>query len=219
VQVHSTEYNFIINYVLKGLIVMHVAMSPCSPDKNEDSQDCQFFYITDDSNASNCSENLEDAKVQAKMDNLLSDFPQIEDIFDVTGLIGEGTFSTVFLGRLKNPKDKENDKFAIKHIIPTSHPSRVMFELQCLKSIGGSNNVAGVNFCLRNKSSIVFIMPFQYHQEFCDYVGEMDAEETALYIKNLLIALAHVHKYNVIHRDVKPNNFLYNRLNKTFFTS
>ncbi|EDS35008.1 cell division control protein [Culex quinquefasciatus] len=35
--------------------------------------------------------------------------------------------------------------------------------------------------------------------------------ETQLYLRNLLVALKRVHDFNVIHRDVKLSNFLYNR--------
>ena len=44
----------------------------------------------------------------------------------------------------------------------------------------------------------------------------MDVNETRLYMKNLFIALRRVHSFNVIHRDVKPGNFLYDRVNKKF---
>lgn len=49
---------------------------------------------------------------------------------------------------------------------------------------------------------------------FQNYVGEMDVNELAFYMKNLLIALARVHSFGIVHRDIKPSNFLYDRRNK-----
>ncbi|KAL1395429.1 hypothetical protein pipiens_011260 [Culex pipiens pipiens] len=44
------------------------------------------------------------------------------------------------------------------------------------------------------------------HEE--NYYDKMIPVESQLY---LLVALKRVHEFNVIHRDVKPRNFLYNR--------
>ena len=45
-----------------------------------------------------------------------------------------------------------------------------------------------------------------------EYVrGGLSVSEVRDYMRNLLIALKHVHKHDVIHRDVKPSNFLFNR--------
>lgn len=39
----------------------------------------------------------------------------------------------------------------------------------------------------------------------------MNCEEVSHYMHGLLVALRHVHSFGVIHRDVKPSNFLYDR--------
>lgn len=46
----------------------------------------------------------------------------------------------------------------------------------------------------------------------------MDIGEIREYMRNLLIALMHVHNNEIIHRDVKPNNFLYDRNRKKYFS-
>ncbi len=46
-----------------------------------------------------------------------------------------GTFSSVYVAKLKDKYDV-SETFALKHILPTSHPTRIESELRCLKEIG-----------------------------------------------------------------------------------
>ncbi|CAB3372679.1 Hypothetical predicted protein [Cloeon dipterum] len=142
--------------------------------------------------------------------------PDLLKHFELHCKIGSGTFATVYLATLRIDNSQQ---FAIKHLIPTCHPKRVRREALLLKEIGGSagtDNVCGIRACIRNKGNVAFILPYLKHDKLQDIIFDMDCEETKLYMKNLLIALKRVHQFNVIHRDVKPGNFLYDRQAKKF---
>ncbi|XP_072015485.1 cell division cycle 7-related protein kinase-like [Amphiura filiformis] len=155
-------------------------------------------------------------EVKEEMQSLLKYVPKLNDLFTIVNKIGEGTFSSVYLAKVLGHHGGSDQMYAIKHIIPTSHPDRILTELSCLKTIGGQDNVIGVKLCLRERDHVILAMPYFPHQKFQDYVREMPITEVKEYMYNLLLALRRVHQYNVIHRDVKPSNFLYNRKTKRY---
>lgn len=151
--------------------------------------------------------------------DLKAKIPEIDSIFNILCRIGNGTFSSVLLATLKKEQSKYQKhcrKYAIKHHVPTSHPDRILKELKCMTEIGGKENVVGIYCTLRHNESVAFVMPYLPHDRFHDYFDKMQLEEIQCFIKNLLVALRRVHKFNVIHRDVKPSNFLYNRRTRQF---
>ncbi|CAL7951600.1 unnamed protein product [Xylocopa violacea] len=140
--------------------------------------------------------------------------PLIKDLFHVHGKVGEGTFSSVFLATLKSSNSSK--KFALKHLVPTRHPEKIERELQCMQQIGGKDYIVGLELCLRSFETVVFVMPYMRHDKFSEYVQDMTVQETKDYMIALLTALRRVHKFNIIHRDVKPSNFLYDRCNRRY---
>ncbi|XP_053326226.1 cell division cycle 7-related protein kinase isoform X2 [Spea bombifrons] len=153
--------------------------------------------------------------VSGEIEKLYAAVPQLRNIFYVMSKIGEGTFSSVYLAiaRLKSGEDK---KFALKHLIPTSHPARIAAELQCLTLAGGEDNVMGVKYCFRNNDHVVIVMPYLEHECFADILHSLSFDEAKDYMYNLFKALKRIHQFGIVHRDVKPSNFLYNRHLKQF---
>ncbi|XP_012934780.1 cell division cycle 7-related protein kinase [Aplysia californica] len=141
--------------------------------------------------------------------------PEVGNHFTILNKIGEGAFSTVYKARLKHYPEIQ-EMFALKHIVPTSHPSRIENELRCLLKIGGQDNVMGVKLCLRNKDHVIVVMPLFSHDKFQDILPVVTVSEVREYMRNLMTALRRVHEFNVIHRDIKPSNFLYNRQKKEY---
>lgn len=70
---------------------------------------------------------------------MLKALPKLDEMFVIHNCIGSGTFSSVYLSTLKSEKDlpfRERQKFAIKYLLPTSHPKRIERELMCLQKVG-----------------------------------------------------------------------------------
>ncbi|XP_056452414.1 cell division cycle 7-related protein kinase isoform X2 [Gadus chalcogrammus] len=153
--------------------------------------------------------------VEMEIDNLYKAVPQLHKVFNVIDKIGEGTFSAVYLGEAKM-LDGGRERFALKRLIPTSHPARIAAELQCLTIAGGRENVMGATYCFRREGEVVIVMPYMEHQPIGEIIGMLSFEEVRLYIYNLLKALKHIHQFGIIHRDIKFNNFLYNRRAKMY---
>lgn len=133
-------------------------------------------------------------------------------MFTVQNMIGEGTFSKVYKARF----NQSQVDFALKCVIPTIKPSRIIPELRYLRDMGGDSNIIEIKTCLFENGYTIIVMPYFPHDRFTDYVKDMSLDEIRDYMRNLLIALKKVHLNKVIHRDIKPNNFLYNRAERKF---
>ncbi|XP_050088056.1 cell division cycle 7-related protein kinase isoform X2 [Anopheles aquasalis] len=142
--------------------------------------------------------------------------PTIGDRYVIHGKIDRGTFSTVSLATRRDEAHLVREKrrmYAIKLITPTSHPARIERELRCMVQLGGQANVVGVVDAFRHRGSVALVMKYIPHEPFHQYYSQLTPAEVQRYMRNLLLPLERVHKYGVIHRDVKPSNFLHGRRN------
>ncbi|KAF3902002.1 PAK-2p27 [Arthrobotrys entomopaga] len=177
-------------------------------------------------------------EVQDEIKQFAKSFRKLDLHYKVVGKTGEGTFSSVYKAidlrydkyvndwdldertaeyhsprskrqRLNNPKEKRVKYVAIKKIYVTSSPQRIHNELELLKDLSGSKNVVSLITAFRHLDQVIAVMPYFRHVDFRDYFRKLDIPEIQLYMRSLFTALKFVHAKGILHRDIKPTNFLY----------
>ncbi|QRG39380.1 hypothetical protein FDK38_003822 [Candidozyma auris] len=186
----------------------------------------------------NVSEPAEDdenipLEVLEEMHKLEESFPVLAEKYRLIDKIGEGTFSTVYkaeavngavlLGsqmwkspplqkvpskRSKKPKRK-NPLVALKQIYVTSSPNRIYNELNLLYMLSGNSHVAPLLDILRLHDQVLAILPYYQHADFRDFYRDIPIKGIKKYMWELFQGLEFVHSKGIMHRDLKPTNFLY----------
>ncbi|KAF2753740.1 kinase-like protein [Pseudovirgaria hyperparasitica] len=178
-----------------------------------------------------------DELVQEDIDRFAASFEGITKQYRLINRIGEGTFSTVYKAEdllydhFENDWDieeKENNRYltpnrrkekrqprrrahyvAIKKIYATSSPIRILNELELLHDLRKCPSVCPLITAFRDKDQVIAILPYFQHRDFRDYFREMSIHDMRLYFQSLITALSSVHRHSILHRDIKPTNFLY----------
>jgi cell division control protein 7 len=98
---------------------------------------------------------------------------------------------------------------AIKKIYVTSSPARILNELELLNALRGCDSVCPLITAFRHADQVVAVLPYFRHTDFREYFRHMNVSDMKIYFRSLFTALQAVHAVNILHRDIKPTNFLY----------
>ena len=107
-------------------------------------------------------------------------------------------------------KKKSNHRVvALKKIYVTSSPMRIQNELELLYDLRGCPAVCPLLTAFRHHDQVIAVLPYFRHWDFRVYYREFAVDDMRYYFRSLFSALHAVHKHQILHRDIKPTNFLY----------
>lgn len=137
----------------------------------------------------------------------------IED-FDIIGLLGVGSFSKVYLGKLK--RSQSNEEFAIKAIkknnpAVNSDPVSILTEMRVLNLGRNHPFLTTAHCCFQSKDRLFFVMEYVVGRDLVHHIskeGKFTEARTRFYSAEIVLALIFLHRKGFIHRDLKLENVI-----------
>ncbi|KAF0551992.1 kinase-like protein [Gigaspora margarita] len=109
---------------------------------------------------------------------------------------------------------KNIEYVAIKKIVINYSIGRIAEEISILRELRGYSNIIQLLSAHRHEDEVILITPHFEHDRFRSFYQKMTIDDIKSYFRSLFEALRDVHSHNIVHRDVKPGNFLYNMKEK-----
>ncbi|KAG7097269.1 hypothetical protein E1B28_004635 [Marasmius oreades] len=132
--------------------------------------------------------------------------------FEFLKLIGRGTFGKVFQVRKKDTKRIYAMKVLSKReIIAKKEVAHTIGERKILHTALDSPFLVGLKFSFQTEKDLYLVTDFKSGGELFWHLQretKFTEERARFYVAELVLALGHLHKYDIVYRDLKPENIL-----------
>ena len=132
--------------------------------------------------------------------------------FEFLKLIGRGTFGRVFQVRKRDTKRIYAMKVLSKREIALKKEvNHTMGERKILEKSLDCPFLVGLKFSFQSETELFFVTDYKSGGELFWHLqreGRFTEARARFYIAELILALEHLHNYNIVYRDLKPENIL-----------
>ncbi|CAA7260185.1 unnamed protein product [Cyclocybe aegerita] len=132
--------------------------------------------------------------------------------FEFLKLIGRGTFGKVFQVRKKDTHRIYAMKvLSKKEIVAKKEVAHTIGERKILQRSLECPFLVGLKFSFQTDTDLYLVTDFKSGGELFWHLQRetrFTEERAKFYIAELILALEHLHKYNIVYRDLKPENIL-----------
>jgi len=132
-----------------------------------------------------------------------------KDDFDFLKVIGRGSFGKVMLVQLKGTKEIYAMKILKKDmIIKENMVSHTKSEKSILQQIDHPF-IVGLKYAFQSREKLYLVLDFLAGGEIFFHLKEetkFPVERAKFYAAELICALGHLHKFDIVYRDLKPEN-------------
>ncbi|OHT11531.1 CMGC family protein kinase [Tritrichomonas foetus] len=128
----------------------------------------------------------------------------IED-YSVSTRLGRGKYSNVFRGRQKN------GELCVVKVLKPVRIGKIMREITILEALKNGPNISQLREVVRDEDtgSIALILSWAENENIRSVFNRLTTNDIAIYIYRVLQALEYAHAHNIMHRDVKPGNIMF----------